>query len=97
MALDDTLQISCTRCKAKFRDKARKVQTGYSRQCPGCEGVIYFEEGSSDANVQKALASEFCTRLNSQLNCFVSLCILCSLRYFSAKRSGLASFPEKIT
>lgn len=57
MALDDTLQILCTRCKVKFRDKARKVQPGYSRQCPGCEGVIYFEEGSCDANVQKALAS----------------------------------------
>jgi NAD-dependent SIR2 family protein deacetylase len=53
--LDDTVRIRCSRCKSNFRDKARKLQAGYSRQCPGCEGVIYFEEGSSDQNVQKAL------------------------------------------
>lgn len=53
--MDDTIQIRCKRCKSNFRDKARKVQTGYSRQCPSCEGVIFFEEGSSDPHVQKAL------------------------------------------
>jgi hypothetical protein len=31
------------------------VQPGYSRQCPGCEVVIFFEESSSDKNVQKSL------------------------------------------
>jgi hypothetical protein len=31
------------------------VQPGYSRQCPGCEVVIFFEESSSDKNVHKAL------------------------------------------
>lgn len=53
--MDDSVQIRCARCKSNFRDKARKVQTGYSRQCPSCEGVIFFEEGSNDKSVQKAL------------------------------------------
>jgi hypothetical protein len=31
------------------------LQFGYSRQCPNCEVLIFFEEGSSDVNVQAAL------------------------------------------
>jgi hypothetical protein len=31
------------------------LQPGYARQCPNCEIVIFFEESSSDKNVQKAL------------------------------------------
>ena len=53
--MDDSIQIRCTRCKSAFRDKARRVQSGYSRQCPSCEGVLFFEEGSNDKNVQLAL------------------------------------------
>ena len=53
--MDDSIQIRCTRCKGVFRDRARRVQPGYSRQCPGCEVVIFFEESSSDKNVQKSL------------------------------------------
>jgi DNA-directed RNA polymerase subunit RPC12/RpoP len=53
--MDDSVQIRCTKCKSTFRDRARRVQTGYSRQCPNCEVVIFFEEGMSDVNVKKAL------------------------------------------
>lgn len=53
--MDDSVQIRCTRCKGVFRDRARRVQPGYSRQCPGCEVVIFFEESSNDKNVQKSL------------------------------------------
>ncbi|THD70578.1 MAG: hypothetical protein E7813_07945 [Bradyrhizobium sp.] len=52
---DDTVQVRCTRCKSTFRERARRVQPGYSRQCPNCEVVIFFEESSSDKNVQTAL------------------------------------------
>jgi hypothetical protein len=31
------------------------VQSGYSRQCPSCEVVIFFEEHVSDENVKNAL------------------------------------------
>ena len=31
------------------------MQPGYSRQCPNCEVIIFFEESSSDKNVQKSL------------------------------------------
>lgn len=53
--MDDSLLIRCTKCKGSFRDKARRVQNGYSRQCPLCERVLFFEEGTPDKNVQKAL------------------------------------------
>ena len=55
MRMDDSLSIHCTRCRTNFRDRARRVQPGYSRQCPGCEVVIFFEESSSDKHVHKAL------------------------------------------
>ena len=52
---DDSVQIHCTRCKSTFRDRAKRLQPGYTRQCPNCEIVIFFLESSSDKNVQKAL------------------------------------------
>jgi hypothetical protein len=53
--MDDTVQIRCHRCKASFRDKARKLQSGYSRQCPSCETILFFEDGSIDKSVQRTL------------------------------------------
>jgi DNA-directed RNA polymerase subunit RPC12/RpoP len=53
--MSDTVQIRCTRCKSNFRERARRLQPGYSRQCPNCEVIIFFEESSSDKNVQVAL------------------------------------------
>jgi predicted nucleic acid-binding Zn-ribbon protein len=53
--MEDTVQISCTRCKATFRDRARRIQSGYSRQCPNCEVILFFEDASFDKNVQTAL------------------------------------------
>ena len=53
--MDDTVQIRCHRCKATFRDKARRVQSGYSRQCPSCETILFFEESAIDKNVQRTL------------------------------------------
>jgi hypothetical protein len=53
--MDDSVQIRCTRCKGAFRDRARRVQPGYSRQCPNCEVIIFFEETSADKNVKTAI------------------------------------------
>jgi hypothetical protein len=53
--MPDSVQIHCKRCRSTFRDRARRLQPGYSRQCPNCEVVIFFEESSSDRNVQTAL------------------------------------------
>ena len=38
-----------------FRERARRLQSGYSRQCPSCEIVIFFDEGSADDNVKRAM------------------------------------------
>jgi predicted nucleic acid-binding Zn-ribbon protein len=53
--MEDSVQITCTRCKSTFRDRARRIQSGYSRQCPNCEVIIFFEDASFDKNVQAAL------------------------------------------
>ena len=53
--MDDSVQVCCSRCKNVFRERARRMQSGFSRQCPCCEVVLFFEETSPDKNVQKAL------------------------------------------
>jgi predicted nucleic acid-binding Zn-ribbon protein len=53
--MDDTVQVKCTRCRSAFRERARRLQNGYSRQCPTCEVVLFFDEDSSDANIKHAM------------------------------------------
>jgi hypothetical protein len=53
--MDDSVQIKCHRCKTAFRDRARRLQNGYSRQCPSCEVVLFFDEDSHDAGVKTAM------------------------------------------
>src|SRR5437764_12484081 len=55
MGTDDTVQIRCPKCKSKFRDKARRVQSGYARQCPACECMLFFEDGSPNKDIHAAL------------------------------------------
>jgi hypothetical protein len=54
MGIDDTIQVRCSRCKSKFRDKARRIRDGYSRQCPACECIVFFIDGSPNKDVQEA-------------------------------------------
>ena len=51
----DSVQIRCTRCKGVFRDRARRLQNGFSRQCPTCEVVLFFDEDSNDSNIKRAM------------------------------------------
>ncbi|MFZ2160334.1 MAG: hypothetical protein WAV72_30015 [Bradyrhizobium sp.] len=55
--MDDSVQVHCTRCKNVFRDRACRLQNGYSRQCPCCEVVLFFEETSHDGNIKRAMSS----------------------------------------
>lgn len=63
--MEDTIQVRRTRWKGSFRDWASRVQSGYSRQCPDCEVIIFFEEGAIDRNVQRAIRDA--KRLRRQL------------------------------
>ncbi|MDA9504032.1 hypothetical protein XI09_04470 [Bradyrhizobium sp. CCBAU 11386] len=49
------VQIQCTRCKSVFRDRAGRLQDGYSRQCPRCEVVLFFAEDSQHPFVKRAM------------------------------------------
>ena len=53
--MDDSVQIRCSRCRSVFRDRARRLQNDYSRQCPYCEVVLFFEETSPDRNIKRAM------------------------------------------
>ena len=53
--MDDSVQLRCHRCKSTFRDKARRIQSGYSRQCISCETMLFFDEDSNDKNVKRTL------------------------------------------
>lgn len=53
--MDDSVQIKCNRCKNVFRDRARRLQNGYSRQCPSCEVMLFFDEDSQQPNIKSAM------------------------------------------
>ncbi|MCC8940629.1 hypothetical protein H8A99_30345 [Bradyrhizobium sp. Arg68] len=53
--MEDSVQIRCTRCKNVFRDRAKRLQSGYSRQCPSCEVVLFFDEDSPNPHIKKAM------------------------------------------
>ncbi|WP_426433876.1 hypothetical protein [Bradyrhizobium genosp. P] len=53
--MEDSVQITCTRCKNVFRDRAKRLQNGYSRQCPACEVVLFFDEDSHDPNIKRMM------------------------------------------
>nr|WP_128929283.1 hypothetical protein [Bradyrhizobium guangxiense] len=50
-----SVQIQCTRCKNVFRDRAGRLQDGYSRQCPSCEVVLFFAEDSQHPFIKRAM------------------------------------------
>jgi predicted nucleic acid-binding Zn-ribbon protein len=60
--VDETIQVRCPRCKDKFRDRARRVRDGYSRQCPSCERMLFFLDGSPNKDISDALRSAERTR-----------------------------------
>ncbi|MCA1545264.1 hypothetical protein I6F36_00345 [Bradyrhizobium sp. BRP19] len=52
-----SVQVQCTRCKNVFRDRAGRLQDGYSRQCPSCEVVLFFAEDSQHPFIKRAMRS----------------------------------------
>ena len=54
---DDSVQVRCRRCKGVFRERARRLQSGYSRQCPTCEVVLFFDEDSHDQTIRRVMRS----------------------------------------
>ena len=53
--MEDSVQIHCTRCKNVFRDRARRLQNGYSRQCPSCEVMLFFDEDSANPVIKRVM------------------------------------------
>ena len=51
------VQIQCTRCKTMFRDRAGRLQDGYSRQCPCCEVVLFFADDAQHPFIKRAMRS----------------------------------------
>jgi phage FluMu protein Com len=53
--MDDSIQIRCSRCNSSFRDRARRIRSGYTRECPRCNVLIFFESESHDDHIKRAL------------------------------------------
>jgi predicted nucleic acid-binding Zn-ribbon protein len=53
--MDDSVQIRCPRCNSSFRDRARRIRSGYTRECPSCNVLIFFESESHDERIKRAL------------------------------------------
>jgi DNA-directed RNA polymerase subunit RPC12/RpoP len=53
--MDDSIQLRCSRCNSSFRDRARRIQNGYARECPNCNVLIFFESESHDEHIKQAL------------------------------------------
>lgn len=53
--MDDSVQVNCTRCKNVFRERATRLQNGYSRQCPCCEVLLFFDEDSQNPGIKRAM------------------------------------------
>jgi phage FluMu protein Com len=53
--MDDLIQIRCFRCKSSFRDRARRIRSGYTRECPRCNVLIFFEDESHEEHIKRAL------------------------------------------
>jgi hypothetical protein len=53
--MDDSIQLRCARCKSSFRDRARRVRSGYTRECPSCNVLIFFESESHEETIKQAL------------------------------------------
>jgi hypothetical protein len=66
--MDDSVQVKCTKCKTAFRERARRLQSGYSRQCPCCEVVLFFDEDSAYTNIKHAMRTA--RRLRKELREF---------------------------
>jgi hypothetical protein len=63
--MDDSVQVKCTKCKTAFRERAKRLQNDYSRQCPCCEVVLFFVEDSHDTNIKHAMRAA--RRLRNEL------------------------------
>ena len=53
--MDDSIQLRCSRCKSSFRDRAKRIRSGYTRECPRCNVLIFFESESHEENIKRAL------------------------------------------
>jgi DNA-directed RNA polymerase subunit RPC12/RpoP len=53
--MDDSIQLRCSRCNSSFWDRARRIRSGYARECPSCNVLIFFEGESHDEHIKRAL------------------------------------------
>ncbi len=65
--MEDNVQVRCSRCKHVFRERAKRLQDGFSRQCPGCEVVLFFNEVTHDTNIKRAMRDARAVRKQMRL------------------------------
>ena len=86
MIVEDQVQVRCTRCKNVFRERAARLQDGFSRQCPSCEAVIFFNEGTADPNIRRALREA--REMNKRIR---------ALEHERLERRAVSSLPRRFS
>lgn len=51
----DKLAVTCSRCKARFREKIARVRDGQQCQCPNCGCFINFSSESMDPAIRRVM------------------------------------------
>jgi DNA-directed RNA polymerase subunit RPC12/RpoP len=47
--------VTCSRCRARFRERVSRLRDGFQGQCPDCGSFINFSSESMDPNIFKAM------------------------------------------
>ena len=53
--MTDKIKVACTRCKARYSEKASRIRDGFQGQCPSCGCFINFSAESMDPGIRRAM------------------------------------------
>jgi predicted nucleic acid-binding Zn-ribbon protein len=53
--MNEKIKVTCTRCKARYSERASRVRDGFQGQCPSCGCFINFSSESMDSSIRRAM------------------------------------------
>jgi DNA-directed RNA polymerase subunit RPC12/RpoP len=53
--MTDKIVVTCSRCRARFRERVSLLRDGFQGQCPDCGNFINFSIESMDPNIVRAM------------------------------------------
>jgi hypothetical protein len=53
--MTDKIMVTCSRCRARFRERVARLRDGFQSQCPNCGCFINFSSESMDPNILRVM------------------------------------------